>query len=173
MVVAVSWNGGRVGLVVPVSFRSSFKSRPCWICEPPSRVSLGVAPVGAIVSTSARTILQSVPQSKSVLDQGDAKPSSTSELGSMRCMQQESQQETDKLERYRDEHVPEEGEECSGRESLYDHFARDGRGGNAGREVDGSGLPIGWDSISLGGSVGRRRILLSFLWCQVDATVAL
>jgi len=125
-VVAVSCNGGRVGLVVPIGLRSSFESRPRWICEPPSRVSLRATPIGAIVSTSTRTILQSAPQSESVLNKGDAEPSSTSVLGSMRCMQQESQQETDELERYRDEHVPEEGEEYSGWESLYDHFARDG-----------------------------------------------
>ena len=81
----------------------------------------------------------------------------------MRCMQQESQQETDELEGYRDEHIPQEGEKCSCLEPFYDHFAGDGGGGSTGREVDCSSLPIRWDSIGLGGSVGWWCIFLGLL----------
>ena len=152
-----------MGLVPPVGFCGSSKSWQCWICGPPSRVSLGAAPVDAVVSASIRKFIYPGPQSEPVLDKSDAEPGSTSVLGGVRCMQEESQQETDELERYRDEHVPEEGEERSCRESLYDHFAREGGRGKAGREVNRGGLPIRWDSIGLSGSVGWWGISLGFL----------
>ena len=152
-----------MGLVVPVSFGSSFESRTCWVCESPSCVSLRVAPVCAIVSTSIRSVLQPGPESEPILDKRDAEPSSASVLGSMCCMQQESQQETNKLEGYRDEHIPQEGKERSSRESLYNHFSGDRGGGNSGREVNSSSLPIWWNSVSLSGSVGWWCVLLGFL----------
>ena len=160
-----------VGVVVLVSFCSGFEIWIVWIRVPPSWVSPGVAPVGAIVSCSTRNFLHPGPESEPVLNECDAEPSSTSVLGSVGCVQQESQQETDKLEGYRDEHVPQEGEERSSREPLYNHFSRDGGGGNTGREVNGGSFPIWGDGISLCGGVGWWCILLGFLGRQVDAIV--
>lgn len=154
-----------VGLVVCVSFGGSFERWSCWVRESPSRISLRAAPIGVIVSTSIREIFQSGPQGEPVLNERDPEPSSASVLGGMRCVQQESQEETDELEGYRDEHVPQEGEEGPGRESFYDHFAGKGGGGSTRREVNGGSLPIRRDSIGLGRSVGWWCILLGLLGC--------
>ena len=107
---------GRVGFVVFVSFRSSFEIWVGRICVPPSRVSAGAVPVGT------RSVLQSCSQSETVLNKCNAKPSPTPVLGSVSCVQQEGQQKADELEGYRDEHIPQEGEEGSCRETLEDHF---------------------------------------------------
>ena len=115
-----------VGVVVFVGIGSSFEIWMVWICVPPSWVSCRVTLVDATVPGSIRGILHPGPESEAKLNECDAEPSSTSELGSVSCVQQESQQEADELEGYGDEHVPQEGEECSSWEPLYNHFSRDG-----------------------------------------------
>lgn len=115
---------GRVGFVVFVSFCGSFEIRVGRACVSPSWVSSGTVPVGIIVPISTRSIFQPRSQSEAVLDECNAKTSPTSVLGSVGCVQQEGQQKADELEGYRDEHIPQEGEEGSCREALEDHFAR-------------------------------------------------
>ena len=154
-----------MGLVVRVSFGSGFERWSRWVREPPSRISLRAAPIGVIVPTSTRNIFQSGPQGEPVLNECDPEPSSTPVFGGMRCMQQESEEETDELEGYRDEHVPQEGKEDSGRESFYDHFAGNGGGGGTRRKVNGGSLPIRRDSIGLSRSVGRWSVLLGLFRC--------